>query len=278
MSLTAGAVSGILHEAARAPVRDRDAFLRTPAPATRHCARGRGAARADSVARRRPEPPAAAPTPSPTGAIGAYELRRCSAPAAWARCIARATRGSAATSRSRCCRARFTTDPERLARFEREARAAGGAQSSAHRRDLRRRGGRRRRRPRAGAGRGRDAGRAARARAAAARRGARDRPPDRRRARGRARAGHHPPRSEAREHQDHARRAWSRCSTSGWRRSAPPVADGGAARRATRDASAARAGRHPRHGRLHEPGAGARASRSTSGPTSGPSAACSTRC
>ena len=31
----------------------------------------------------------------------------------------------------------FATDPERLARFEREARRAGGAESSAHRRDLR---------------------------------------------------------------------------------------------------------------------------------------------
>ena len=40
----------------------------------------------------------------------------------WARCIARAIRSSGATSRSRSCRASFTHDPERLARFEREAR------------------------------------------------------------------------------------------------------------------------------------------------------------
>ena len=38
------------------------------------------------------------------------------------------------------------------------------------------------------------------------------------------------------------------------------------------------AGRDPRHGGLHEPRAGAGASRSTSAPTSGPSAACSSRC
>ena len=37
-------------------------------------------------------------------------------------------------------------------------------------------------------------------------------------------------------------------------------------------------GRDSRHGRVHEPGAGARASRSTSARTSGRSGACSTRC
>ena len=48
------------------------------------------------------------------------------------------------------------------------------------------------------------------------------------------------------------------------------VADGHDRRHARRHDS--------RHGRLHEPGAGARASRSTSAPTSGRSAACCTRC
>ena len=38
------------------------------------------------------------------------------------------------------------------------------------------------------------------------------------------------------------------------------------------------AGRHPRHRRLHEPRAGARQAASTSAPTSGRSAACSTKC
>ena len=49
---------------------------------------------------------------------------RCSrslAPAAWARSIARATRRSTATSRSRCCPTLFASDAERLARFTREA-------------------------------------------------------------------------------------------------------------------------------------------------------------
>ena len=43
------------------------------------------------------------------------------APAAWARCIAPATHGSTATSRSRFCPELFASDPERLARFTREA-------------------------------------------------------------------------------------------------------------------------------------------------------------
>ena len=47
-----------------------------------------------------------------------------SAPAGWARCTGRGTRGSGARWRSRCCRPRSASDPERLKRFEREARAA----------------------------------------------------------------------------------------------------------------------------------------------------------
>ena len=49
-------------------------------------------------------------------------------------------------------------------------------------------------------------------------RGASDRAADRRGARGRARAGHRPSRSQAREHQGPRRMAPSRCSTSGSRR------------------------------------------------------------
>ena len=88
------------------------------------------------------------------------------------------------------------------------ARSAGAglAQPSAHRGHLRLRGQRRDARARAGAGRGRDAGRSDRARADSARRGAADRAADRRGPRSGARAGHHPSRSEARQHQDHARR------------------------------------------------------------------------
>ena len=41
--------------------------------------------------------------------------------AEWARCIARATTGSNAMSRSRCFRAFLAADPDRLARFQREA-------------------------------------------------------------------------------------------------------------------------------------------------------------
>ena len=45
-----------------------------------------------------------------------------------------------------------------------------------------------------------------------------DLPADRRRDRGGPREGHRPPRPEAGQHQDHARRHRSRCWTSGWRR------------------------------------------------------------
>ena len=102
----------------------------------------------------------------------------------------------------------FAHDPERLARFEREAQDARRAESSPHRADLRPR--RIRRRPRAGAW---NWSRARRSRDAASRsgpiplaRGAADRAPDRRGAGSGARAGHHPSRSEAREHQGPARR------------------------------------------------------------------------
>src|SRR5450631_2764205 len=44
--------------------------------------------------------------------------------AAWARCIARTIPGWTAKSRSRCCQESLTADPDRLRRFEQEARAA----------------------------------------------------------------------------------------------------------------------------------------------------------
>jgi serine/threonine protein kinase len=56
--------------------------------------------------------------------------------------------------------AAFAADPDRLARFEREAQGAGGAQSSAHRADLRHRGLDRRSSAGDGARRRRDARRA----------------------------------------------------------------------------------------------------------------------
>ena len=61
-----------------------------------------------------PPAPASAPTRS---------CRR-SARAGWARSTGRGTRGSGATSRSRCCRPALAADAERLKRFEKEARSA----------------------------------------------------------------------------------------------------------------------------------------------------------
>ena len=62
-----------------------------------------------------------------------------SAPVAWARSIGRATRGSIAPSRSRCCRRRWLGDPAAPAALR--ARGAGhrGAQPSAHLHAVRRR-------------------------------------------------------------------------------------------------------------------------------------------
>ncbi len=84
----------------------------------------------------------------------------------------------------------LSQDPERLARFEREARLLASLNHPQHRRHLRPR--ERRRRvslPRPGARRGRHARPADRGGAPAPRRGAADLPPDHRRARGGARAG-----------------------------------------------------------------------------------------
>ena len=69
-----------------------------------------------------------------------------------------------------------------------------------------------------GAGRRRDACRTAAARTAPVEEALAHRAADRRSARSRARKEHHPSRSEAGQRQDHARRARSRCSTSGSRR------------------------------------------------------------
>ena len=119
--------------------------------------------------------------------------RSCSAPAGWARSIARATRGSAATSRSRSCPRASRTIPtgSRASSVKRGSLAA--LNHPQHRRDLRRRGAgaRHRRRPRAGTGRTArrwPSGIGARA-ARRCRRRSRSPRADRRRPRGRARAG-----------------------------------------------------------------------------------------
>ena len=57
-----------------------------------------------------------------------------SARAAWARSGAPATRASVARWRSRCCPTAFAADPERLARFEREAQLLASLNHPQHRR------------------------------------------------------------------------------------------------------------------------------------------------
>ena len=89
--------------------------------------------------------------------------------------------------------------------------------------------------------------------------GARRRAPDRRRARSRAREGHHPPRSEAGEHQDHIRRHGQGARL----RAGQGLCDGrtreATSRRRCRSApTASREGVIAGHGRLHESRAGAR--------------------
>ena len=53
---------------------------------------------------------------------GLYRSGRCSASVGWARSTARTTRRLGAKSRSKSCRRRSRREPERRARFEREAR------------------------------------------------------------------------------------------------------------------------------------------------------------
>ena len=141
----------------------------------------------------------------------------------------------------------------------------GESQPSAHRGDLRPRGGRGREGAGPRAGRGADARRASGAGTAAARGGARDRPPDRRGARGGARQGDRPPRPEAGERQAHRRRQGEGARLRPRQGARPDDQLGllGLAARALADDVARRddAGGHPRHRRLHEPGAGARRQR-----------------
>ena len=115
------------------------------------------------------------------------------------------------------------------------------------------------------------------------RRGAADREADRRGARSRARAGHHPPRPEARQHQGARRRHREGARLRAGEGDGAASVD--ADRVAVADDELADASMHAdaggddsRHGRLHEPGAGARQGRRSSAPTSGRSGPCCTRC
>ena len=180
--------------------------------------------------------------------------------------------------------ASFASDPERLARFEREAKTLAslnhphiaqiyGFEQSGERAALVME-----------LVEGEDLCAADRPRAAAARRGAADRAADRRGARGRARAGDHPPRSEARQHQGARRRRREGAGFRAGQVAGAGVRDG--------DARIAEPANSPTitspamtgaamilgTAAYMSPGAGQGASRSTGAPTSGRSAACSTRC
>ena len=130
---------------------------------------------------------------------------------------------------------------------------------------------------------GEDSRRAHRSGADPGRRSAADREADRRGARSRARAGHHPSRPEAREHQgaagrhgEGARLRSGQGDRAGIRRDVTPTRPQSPT--ITSPAMMTERRDDPRHGGLHEPRSRHGASRSTSAPTSGRSDACSTRC
>ena len=207
-------IERLFHEARERPPAERDAFL------ARACAD-------DSALRREVESllaqPPAGLIDAPVGALVAGLVSPASVLAH--RPAPRRLRGAGTAGRRRdgrsVPRARHAAGPRRrdqdpAARVQGRSRPAGPlrtrgagarlAQSSAHRRDLRAGGCRRRHRPRDGARRGRGSLAAHRARGDPDRRGPADRTTDRRGPRSGARAGHHPPGSEAREHQGAAGR------------------------------------------------------------------------
>ena len=108
----------------------------------------------------------------------------------------------------------FAPDPDRLARFEREARRSRRSTIRTSRRCTALDG---RVRSSHGVARGRDAARRARRRALAVRKAIEYARADRARPRRRARERHRPSRSEARERVPHCTTGTSRSSTSAWR-------------------------------------------------------------
>ena len=198
---------------------------------------------------------------------------------AWARSTARATRGSTATWRSRCCRSASREDADALARFEREAQARSprsrtrtSSRSTTSARDDRHAP-----TPSRSCSRARRCASGSAAAPLPLRKAVEYARADRARPRRRARQGHRPPRPQAGEPVRDARRAASRSSTSAWLPHAA-AADGGRRQLARRSAATTDPGRRPGHGRLHVARAGARRSASTRAPTSSRSAPCSTRC
>ena len=186
---------------------------------------------------------------------------------------------SSATSRSRCCPSTSPTTPTRSRASSAEAKAVAAllasatswrSSTSAQHDDAALR--------RHRAARGRDAAVAAARRAAPASQGrGATRAQVAARPRRRARAGHRPPRPQAREPVPHRRRAGQdprlRPRPAGRRGS---QAGDLAARRRPRGLD--QPGRDDRHGRLHVARAGARRSRPTTARTSSRSAPSSTRC
>ena len=162
-------IEELFHAArARPPDAHRRRFSPTPAPMTTRCSTKSASLLKDSASddgflagrRNRARRAGGRQHPSPrwwADRSVAITCRRCSARAGWARCTVRATRSSERDVAIKILPRAFTSDPDRLARFEREARMLARAESSEHLRDPRLRRSRRRQVPDSRARRGRDA-------------------------------------------------------------------------------------------------------------------------
>ena len=190
-------------------------------------------------------------------------------PAAWARCIGRATPSSNRDVAIKVLPAAFASDPDRLARFEREAQAVA-ALSHPNILAIHDFGtaGRHAVTPSWSCSRAKRFATAPDRRRRCRREGGRFRVPDRPRSCRRARERHRSPRPQAGERLRHRATVTSRSSTSGSPGTSVPTA--GVATRPSRVGTEPGAG--DGHGRLHVAGAGARRSRSITAPTSSRSA------